>query len=214
MALKPQHAVWAAVLIVPAAAAGYFGLSAPKRADGICLMAPLRFADGAVSGCLKPQEAQRLMSRPVALGEGMSRNGVTLTNPTKDSEQRVVATCDAYGNATRAGWYALSSADMAAEGFMKRNCGAIEALARGHVARSSFLGKVKLSDAGASIGELGPGVAADTTFEEIARADFNGDGVEDILAFASIRAEGGTMRADETIVLSRNDVNAPLRRVE
>ncbi len=45
---------------------------------------------------------------------------------------------------------------------------------------------------------------------EIARGDFNGDGIEDILAFQSVHAEGGTLRAYDTVLLTRRSATGPL----
>lgn len=54
--------------------------------------------------------------------------------------------------------------------------------------------------AGATAGQL----------KEIARGDFNGDGLEDILAFQAVHAEDGTFRAYDTEILTRRSAEGPL----
>jgi hypothetical protein len=46
--------------------------------------------------------------------------------------------------------------------------------------------------------------------EEVARADFNGDGTEDIFVFSAVYAQGGTLRGYETRILSRMSATTPL----
>jgi hypothetical protein len=48
-------------------------------------------------------------------------------------------------------------------------------------------------------------------FWEAARADFNGDGIEDILVFTSGRAEGGTMGYSDYFVLTRTSASGKLK---
>lgn len=52
------------------------------------------------------------------------------------------------------------------------------------------------------------------SFWEGARADFNGDGVEDILVFTAGRAEGGTMGYTDYFVLTRTDLSGPLKLIQ
>lgn len=51
------------------------------------------------------------------------------------------------------------------------------------------------------------------SFWEGARADFNGDGVEDILVFTAGRAEGGTMGYSDYFVLTRTGLSGPLKLI-
>lgn len=48
---------------------------------------------------------------------------------------------------------------------------------------------------------------------EIARGDFDGDGIEDILAFCAVHAEGGSYRSYDLMVLSRRTAGGPLEVV-
>jgi hypothetical protein len=52
------------------------------------------------------------------------------------------------------------------------------------------------------------------SFWEGARADFNGDGVEDILVFTAGRAEGGTMGYADYFVLTRTGPSGPLKLIQ
>jgi hypothetical protein len=49
---------------------------------------------------------------------------------------------------------------------------------------------------------------------EVARADFNGDGVEDILVFTGGRAEGGTMGFSDYFLLTRTGPTGTLKLIE
>jgi len=52
------------------------------------------------------------------------------------------------------------------------------------------------------------------SFWEGARADFNGDGIEDILVITGGRAEGGTMGYADYLVLTRTAPSGPLKLVQ
>jgi hypothetical protein len=52
------------------------------------------------------------------------------------------------------------------------------------------------------------------SFWEGARADFNGDGIEDILVFTAGRAEGGTLGYTDYFVLTRTGPSGPLKVIE
>jgi hypothetical protein len=51
------------------------------------------------------------------------------------------------------------------------------------------------------------------SFWEGARADFNGDGIEDILVFTSGRAEGGTLGYSDYFILTRTGPSGPLKLI-
>jgi hypothetical protein len=51
-------------------------------------------------------------------------------------------------------------------------------------------------------------------FQEAARADFDGDGFEEIFVFTGGRAEGGTLGYADNIVLTRTDSSGPLKFVQ
>lgn len=217
---------------------------------GICLSRPLHFADGDVKGCVSAAQAGRLRERKLALGENRDTNGVTLTHPGNMAEQRQVATCSEYDEATAQGWYALTTYDLSMESFFRRDCALIDALSKAAPAKRSFIKepRVGLNDmdivsasvlqgfvpigtpdatlgtlmrAGAfTVDERGPLVLKlssnnfTATLEELARADFNGDGLEDILVLSAIHAQGGTLRDYETKLLTREDASAPLTLVQ
>jgi len=52
------------------------------------------------------------------------------------------------------------------------------------------------------------------SFWEGVRADFNGDGIEDILVFTGGRAEGGTMGYADYFVLTRTGPSEPLKLIQ
>lgn len=52
------------------------------------------------------------------------------------------------------------------------------------------------------------------SFWEGARADFNGDGIEDILVFTAGQAEGGTLGYSDYFILTRTGPSGPLKLIE
>lgn len=52
------------------------------------------------------------------------------------------------------------------------------------------------------------------SFSECARADFNGDGIEDIFISAHFHAEGGTMAYSDFLILTRTRPRGPLELVQ
>lgn len=52
------------------------------------------------------------------------------------------------------------------------------------------------------------------SFWEAARADFNGDGIEDMLVFTGGRAEGGTLGYSDYFILTRTGPSGPLKLIE
>jgi hypothetical protein len=52
------------------------------------------------------------------------------------------------------------------------------------------------------------------SFWEGARADFNGDGIEDILVFTGGQAEGGTMGYSDYFILTRTGPSGPLKLIQ
>jgi hypothetical protein len=52
------------------------------------------------------------------------------------------------------------------------------------------------------------------SFWEAARADFNGDDIEDILVLTGGRAEGGTLGYSDYFVLTRTSPSGPLKLIE
>lgn len=140
---------------------------------GICLEGPLQFAEGDVKGCITPVAAERLLDRPLAMGENRNKEGVALTHPKDMSRHRQVTTCRQYDEATAQGWYALTTYDISMESFFNKACALVDALAKAAPARRSFIkeprvsignmdvvsasvlkGFVPTGDAGATIGTL------------------------------------------------------------
>jgi hypothetical protein len=52
------------------------------------------------------------------------------------------------------------------------------------------------------------------SFWEAGRADFNGDGIEDILVLTGGRADGGTLGYSDYFVLTRTSPSGPLKLIE
>lgn len=238
----------AVALVVGALAGVPHFVNQAAAETGVCLSKPLTFADGTVSGCLAAAEVEALKDRRVSLGANPKVDGLTLTHPTDYNKQRKVATCRQYDQATTEGWYAMSTFDIAMEGYFKRDCGVLRSIAKGARAKSSFLGSTRdgLADveelsaralrpmlpdaAGGTVGDLVKGGAItigtrspervaltsqgmDGELVALARGDFNGDGLEDLLTLCAVHAEGGSFRAYDLLVLTRRSANGPLEIV-
>lgn len=194
-------------------------LAAPASAQ-VCIDSNVRLVEGMARACMTSAEFEALRDRPVIDGQGEAAI-VNLAGPDPASPQSAVRTCAQYDAMVKDGWYALSNAEMRREEYFKRACNALSMLAAAKPAAMSHFSDGHASAAdirsmadGDAIGfgetapsvdvsvEAGePGVwkvtigEGETFVHEIAHADFNGDGVGEILAYVSVGAHGGTARS-------------------
>jgi hypothetical protein len=212
----------------------------PESESGICLERALPFVEGATKNCYEPAEVAALADRPVIDEQGAEVT-VSLTHPTDvEAGVMVARTCSEFRKEKGEGWYALSSKDMRREAFFERACGALATIERGRSAEVTFFEKRGLTDGDLKslaegpafrIGpdfEISPGQASVTKtdkgwrlssgaqsalIEEIAKADFNSDGREDILVLVTIAPDGGTASASEIGILDKSSAAGPVRFV-
>ncbi len=205
----------------------------------LCLKTKIAFAAGADRGCYSRADIAALMNAPLLDDRGAPAT-VDLSHPTDyDRPQATAATCADWRRLTGEGWYALSTREMRREAWFVRACGTLALL---EVARRPDLSHFEGGDASQAdmeslaaaapfgIGEAGAaapmsvaksgaaewrlsGSGQSVVIQEIAHADFNADGLGDILVFASLGVEGGTAAASETGLLEKRKASGPVRFV-
>ncbi|MEM9169608.1 MAG: hypothetical protein AAGC56_08110 [Pseudomonadota bacterium] len=208
--------------------------------DGdVCLSSELSFFAAAASGCLSKERIDSMRATPVIDNRGAAV-AMELLHPSDPSKPaRSVRTCADYARWSANGWYAATSREMRREAFFSRACGALSYLERaGSVFQTHFdggrLSSVDVASLaeGASFGFMeaaaGPMNAADARqiragvwrikaegqsayLQELAHADFNADGVGDILVFVAVRPDGGTASVGDVGFLTKETPNAPVR---
>ncbi len=222
-----------AVLTVPG---GDKETAAVERAAAseICLKSDLALFEGVSARCFSPEELSALRDKQVVDIDG-EPVALSLTHPTDMSvDAKESRTCADYSELSFDGWYALTSRDMRREAYFIRACGALAALADAQPAKETFFTKgspdeeeVKTLAAAAQFGEISLGEdglsvekngavwrisseAMSLEIHEIANADFDNDGVEEILAFTAGAPQGGTASFYESGLIEKDAAGAAL----
>ncbi len=214
-------------------------VNAPSRAleanaSDPCIVSRIRLVEGMTPACFTSAQYEALRDRSVISGAGDPVT-VNLEAPDPTKEGAAARTCAEYDAMTEQGWYALSNADMRREEYFKRACGALSMLVKGRAAVSSHfsLGKAAKEDVlslaeqeAIVFGEPEPSVSIEVTnveegvwrmtigqgetmIYEIAHADFNGDGLGEILAYMSTGPAGGTARVGAIGLIEKNASGGP-----
>lgn len=182
----------------------------------ICLKSDLVFFEGVEAQCFSRDQLRALHDAPVADLDGDPVT-MTMAHPSDISiAPGECRTCRDYREMTFDGWFAPTARDMRREGYFVRACGVLRALTDAAPAQTSFFTDGSLSDAeaaalagGFDFGEARVVEALTVekgqahqwrmtidsltlTLQELANADFDNDGVEEILAFTSGAPEGGS----------------------
>jgi hypothetical protein len=183
--------------------------------------------------CLTSAQYDALRDRAVIDSSG-SEVELNL-RPDAAGEVRTVRNCVEYDSLRGDGWQALTGADLRREEYFRRACGALAMLVEATPARQSHFagGRAQRADILSmareqtfALGEAdGGGVAEVTELEkgvwriatpqqdirifEIAHADFTGDGLGEILAYASVGAAGGTARTGFVGLIEKPAAGAP-----
>lgn len=108
-------------------------------AHAACITGNLNIEGVAPGDCFDAQELKALLDKPVMQGETGSSADLKMTHPDEFTRQESVATCREYQAREADGWYAMSGADMAAEGWFKRVCSTLDVLAESRASRRSYL---------------------------------------------------------------------------
>ncbi len=202
----------------------------------ICLLTDISFLPGDQAGCIDRGALADWEATPLVDPERGALT-VSMTHPTDASRDAAVCrTCHEFREYTFDGWYALSSRDMRREAFFVRACGAIKMLRNAQIPDQSYFpddgleaGDVaslaaehllRLGDDPAvtpgnpEIDRIGPSVwrvaagGQTVRIEEIAMADFDGDGRAEILAFLSARPDEGTATIFDVVLLEKDAIDA------
>lgn len=210
-----------------------------RQADDfeICLKRDLPLFEGVDARCYDRSALRALYDAAVVDGAAATVD-LEMSHPTDYSAaDRVISTCGQYREMQFDGWYAASARAMRREAYLMRACAVLAALNAAAPARETFFegGSPTAAEIAALIetGEMTMGEAetetlvvrivgdedhfwrietgaADITLEELANADFDGDGVEEILVFATIGAVDGAMRAPSPALLNKDSRDAAL----
>lgn len=207
----------------------------PSNHAVICLKSDLVFFEDVETQCLSRDALRALADAPVADLSGQSVV-MTMTHPTDLSiEPTECVTCRDYREMQFDGWFAMTARDMRREAYFRRACGVLAALADARPAEQSYFvdgspaaeGVATLAEV-IRFGELGPAevltvereeshqwrIGADTltvVLQELANADFDNDGIEEILAFTAGTPEGGSAAFYEVGLIERDGADAALR---
>ncbi|MBB5519087.1 hypothetical protein [Amphiplicatus metriothermophilus] len=212
---------------------------AEERRAAVCLRTDIGVAGLESGSCRPPAAFADFAESPVTDSGGAA--SVSLSHPTDPRAGAVtVRTCAAWRARRAEGWHALAAADMRRELAFERACGALAALeraraperthfrdgalARGDVAAVAGAAPLRIGPA-ADDAEAGtvaieaeaPGVwrwsagGQRVRLQEIAHADFNGDGLGDVLVFLAAAAESGTASAGAVGIVEKTAENAPAR---
>lgn len=199
----------------------------------VCVESNFPLVDGMTSGCFTPAQFEALRDRAVVSGDG-SPTEVNLAGENAAEQANVARTCAEYDAMIAEGWYAVSGADMRREEYFKRSCGALSMLVEARPAGSSHFTDGRADEADVrslareqafSLGEAAAGSAvvsriesgvwklataeSETIVYEIAHADFTGDGLGEILAYASTGAVAGTARAGAIGLMEKPSAGGP-----
>ncbi|WP_375202441.1 hypothetical protein [Hyphococcus sp.] len=222
-----------AYIAVPGGDSEHSMTTAPAGYE-VCLKSDLGLFEAVSAKCFSRKELLTLRDRQVVDIEGKPVS-VSMSHPTDMSvSAQECRTCRDYGEMSFDGWYALSSRDMRREAYFVRACGTLAALSNARPAERSFFkeGSPEAEEVAAlagamKFGEMGSGDdvhvekaqgavwrissgAMTWRIHEIANADFDNDGVEEIMAFTSGALQGGTASFYEVGLIEKDTAGAAL----
>lgn len=201
--------------------AGATYLYAGKEADiEVCLKADVPFVEGMTAGCYSKKELSAFSNKPVFNAKGAPLV-ISLAHPTDDLQGLSIArSCSEYDRLRASEYFPMSSREIRREQYFKRACGTLRLLLDSREAKENFFAGSAMSQAEmTSLAEGPPFRMAEAleiedvsaaltktedgkwrmetegqfaTFQEIAFADFNRDGIGDFLVFVSINVRAAT----------------------
>lgn len=112
----------------------------PAFAKGeVCITGDIGLEGVAPGTCYSPEALDALLDKPLAKGQNANGGEVTMTHPSDFKKTEKVHTCRAFEEKRKDDWYAMSGADMAAEGWFERTCGTLRILMRARGAADGHL---------------------------------------------------------------------------
>lgn len=205
----------------------------PRQDYELCLKNELSIFEGASARCYGGSDVMALSTRQVMDSRG-EPSVLRMTHPTDAKIPLAeIRTCAQFREAQFDGWYAETGREIRREAWFTRACGVLAALADAQAAEHSFFdngspasGDVENLAATMSFGEASAkGAAIEATpshewrittpavffvMRELANADFDNDGVEEILATVAGGAAQGAAVAFDIGYLEKDGADAPL----
>lgn len=139
---SPANNLLTAAIIAVAASVGAIWLGSGQGAAGepfqVCLSQDMDLVGIKTGSCWQTHELGALMDKPISISAGVQ---LELTSSQTMTEKAAIVSCRDYVQRVDAGWYAMTSRDMAVEGSFKSTCGLISAIAGAQQARISYLGR-------------------------------------------------------------------------
>ena len=204
----------------------------------LCLKNEIVLFEGAPAGCYSRADLAALRDAPV-IDRASDTVRVSMSHPSDASvAPSECETCREFSELRWRGWFAKSSRDMRREAYFIRACGVLDLLleaspaAENHFAdgapsaadmasigaeRVLRVGDDPETDEGALVAERDDPAAwrlatlgQETRIEEIAVADFDRDGVAEILVFLVAGPTDGTATVAEVALLEKDGADSPM----
>ena len=205
----------------------------------ICLRTKIPFFEKAGVGCFRKSDLAKLRDAPV-LNDAGAPVTMNMSHPTDfNRDMKVARNCADYRKMSKDEWYAASSREMRRERYFERACGVLTYLMAAEEATVSHFkdGRIKENDilsfssgppvkitsgsesegGEVTVDQIGDGVwrlsaiGQQARVREIAHADFNGDGVGDMLVFVAINVVDGTASAGSVGYLEKTEPDGDVR---
>lgn len=206
-----------------------------KAGYEVCLKTEMPLFKNASAQCYVAEDLLALLDRPVLDLQGKEVT-LTLTHPSDATiAPQQTRSCRSYRELAFDGWFAESTSEMRREGYFVRACGALDALLDAQKPERDFFqdgsptseelaglhGVLRIGEAQedadrvvvAQPGDFQWRIAADKQFvemQELANADFDNDGVAEILIFLAGGTEGGTALFYDIGLMQKDAADAPL----
>lgn len=201
----------------------------------LCLKSDFAFFADVPAGCYSHEQIRNMANAPLVDRQGVEVT-VSMAHPTDMSAAPVeVRSCSEYRKARFDGWYAPTSRDMRREAYFIRACGTLAMLSEAQKAEHAYFdngsprseevanlastmtfgemsaspGDVRVKKEQGHVWRISAGDLS-ITIREIANADFDNDGVEEILAFTAGAPEGGTAAFYDAGLLEKDAPEAVL----
>ena len=223
--------------------AGGAYLYAGKEADiEVCLKTDVSFVEGLEAGCYSKKELSAFGEKSVLDAKG-APVAISLAHPTDDVQGLSIArNCGDYDQLLEKEFFPMSSREIRREQYFKRACGVLRALLSAREVEENYFAKQAMSQADmTSLAEGPPFRIAEALeansialalekgedgtwrmetegqfakFQEFAFADFNQDGIGDILAYVSINVREGTAQTGHLGLIEKTAADAEITFTE
>jgi hypothetical protein len=178
-------------------------LDAATKTSGFPLHTTIEFESGVWDVRADPGQVDKLLDEPVALWAENGRVGVAFKN--ENGDEISVRTCREYRTAVSSGFYPCDNTQLKMSFLLVTASAILEAAARARLAAVSYFGpkRKKVTDADREDSQAPESGGLELSLTELMRADFDGDGIEEILVLQRIYATAGTFRALEIGLLHK-----------